>query len=445
MDEAKRKAKEAHVSGHDGTTLLECQLLLVVTMVSYALWKCAASRFPSIVAPTKSAIIFDFIILCVPFLVAVATTRITETIGILLLLSAATAALPRPKPPKVSKAVNTVGSTSHWPFLVTVRATLQVVTACIILMVDFKVFPSRFAKTETYGTSLMDLGVGMFVFTGGIVAGPRIKTSSVDRRCAIANLGKSIRASLVVLTLGLLRMVVTKSVNYQEHVSEYGVHWNFFMTLGLIPVLISAAQVVAPRVNLAVLGGIIMLAYTLALRMTSLELFILYAPRTGIVSMNREGICSLFGYLTIYLVAAAIGVRLHSYAQSGLQKHLPTVIVRLSLLSMLLYGLTVALQDVFFIPVSRRMANVSYATWVLAGCSAQVAGSAAVDFLFGSEHVPILYKAVNRNQLAVFLLANVMTGLINMSMDTLEVPDVPATLIVGSYMLFLYIWQYVLR
>ncbi|KAJ3162017.1 Glucosaminyl phosphatidylinositol (GlcN-PI) nositol acylation protein [Geranomyces michiganensis] len=135
-------------------------------------------------------------------------------------------------------------------------------------------------------------------------------------------------------------------------------------------------------------------------------------------------------------MAAAIGVRLHSYAQRGLQNHLGTVVIQLSLMSVVLYGLTFALQDVLLIQASRRMANVSYAAWVLAGCTAQVAGSAAVDYLFGSENVPALYKAVNRNQLAVFLLANVMTGLINMSIDTLKVPDVPATVLVGCYMLF---------
>jgi len=62
----------------------------------------------------------------------------------------------------------------------------------------------------------MDLGVGSFVFGRGLV-----------------NRGKipSLRSNVPLLVIGFIRLALTKGIEYQEHVSEYGVHWNFFFTL----------------------------------------------------------------------------------------------------------------------------------------------------------------------------------------------------------------------
>ncbi|PRD20016.1 UNVERIFIED_CONTAM: GPI-anchored wall transfer protein 1 [Trichonephila clavipes] len=48
------------------------------------------------------------------------------------------------------------------------RGHLLLATAISILAVDFNFFPSRFAKTETYGWSMMDAGVGSFILLHGL-------------------------------------------------------------------------------------------------------------------------------------------------------------------------------------------------------------------------------------------------------------------------------------
>lgn len=121
------------------------------------------------------------------------------------------------------------------PFLCNFRAYVNIATAISILAVDFVIFPRRFAKTETYGTGLMDVGVGSFIISNAIVC-QEARGTSTDSSSFVCSVKKELRAVSLLLGLGLARFVAVKSTDYQEHVSEYGVHWNFFLTLAFVRV-----------------------------------------------------------------------------------------------------------------------------------------------------------------------------------------------------------------
>ena len=46
---------------------------------------------------------------------------------------------------------------------------------------------------------------------------------------------------------------------------------------------------------------------------------------------------------------------------------------------------------------------------------------------------PMLVQAVSTNQLAVFLCGNLLTGLVNLSIDTMQASDVGAWIVMGAY------------
>uniref|UniRef100_A0A914RA75 Uncharacterized protein n=1 Tax=Parascaris equorum TaxID=6256 RepID=A0A914RA75_PAREQ len=52
--------------------------------------------------------------------------------------------------------------------MLSIRSMVLITTAVAILAVDFNVFPRRFAKTETYGRSIMDVGTASFTFCAAL-------------------------------------------------------------------------------------------------------------------------------------------------------------------------------------------------------------------------------------------------------------------------------------
>jgi phosphatidylinositol glycan class W len=332
------------------------------------------------------------------------------------------------------------------PFITNYRGAMMVITCVAILAVDFRVFPRRFAKVENWGTSLMDMGVGSFVFTAGVVSvRSSLKESTGKRPPLSQRLVTSIRHSIPLLVLGTVRLISVKGLDYAEHVTEYGIHWNFFFTLGFLPPFVALFQAAFDLVpSYAVLSCALAAVYEIALDCTSLGSYILVAPRTNLLSKNREGIFSFIGYLAIFLAGQSLG-SIALPRQQPLPKNASlSVLLRRTILGKLAIASLIWTVLFYFstsyyglrLSVSRRIANLPYFLWVSSFNSYQITICCAIETIL----FPQLYKvsinqeekqrsreatssvlyAFNRNGLAVFLLANLLTGLVNMTMPTLH-------------------------
>ena len=87
---------------------------------------------------------------------------------------------------------------------------------------------------------------------------------------------------------------------------------------------------------------------------------------------------------------------------------------------------------------SRRMANTGYVVWIVAHASGMLIGLLLIDLLqppIRNRIDSVIINAVNKYQLQVFLLANICTGIVNVSIKTLDIENSVALVILTCYMI----------
>nr|XP_054764341.1 phosphatidylinositol-glycan biosynthesis class W protein-like isoform X1 [Lytechinus pictus] len=452
-------SKATFYSNLNGTSKGEISLILSINPSS-ALLRASIQLILCSLGITESLILkilLDFAVLTLPLLLAVSLLSddalyilLTEVI---ISFSLVFMAMHYQSPKHKSLSLSQLGQTpmeGRLPFITNFRVLNNIGVAVGILAVDFVMFPRRFAKTETYGTGIMDGGVGAYVLMNAIVS-PEARGQY--RRSGSNSVMKSLTSSIPLLVLGLGRLVSVKGVDYHEHISEYGLYWNFFFTLAATKILCTLILLFAPVRWSAVISVSLAVGYQYLLTHRGLEDLVLHGTdlndsRNGFFNANREGLVSCLGYVAIYFA----GVRLGQY----LLKPRKTVSEWLKVLVYLLIAdvvlwITLAQVEAHVGLTSRRLANLPYVIWNVVYCIHVLCSFLLIDIVMviikhhylakvpteKPEQLSLLVSAIGRNQLLYFLLANVLTGLVNLSIDTIHQPDVTSFGIVALYLFVL--------
>jgi phosphatidylinositol glycan class W len=229
-----------------------------------------------------------------------------------------------------------------------------------------------------------------------------------------------------------------------------------------------------------------MIIYQLALTVGNWQYFIEDAPRTSMEDLiqwnsqnenclaeiliridnymstnfflaNREGILGCLGYLFVYYMGEYIGY--HYLIQPQPQpSSSSSSSSSLGVVSLVLWIIHYILVHGLNIEVSRRSTNLGFCTWSLAHNVLLLCLIQQMTFLFDEPTTTtktppqndngtttttttttsrriVVWEIVNKHGLIMFLIANLLTGLVNLTIPTLETPPLVALGVVFGYII----------
>jgi phosphatidylinositol glycan class W len=187
---------------------------------------------------------------------------------------------------------------------------------------------------------------------------------------------KEIKSSSILMVIGILRLISLKSTDYVEHVSEYGVHWNFLFTLVVIKLLACPFDLFIRKSSIRsfLIALILGFYYQYFLSFKNYTGYMLSnTQRKNLIDANKEGIFSCVGYLSIYLFFQSICLRLRSIIQNNKKsKNESTISFKASLICVI--NLVLFLVFFYFMlditrtnlqDVSRRLCNIGFIFYIV--------------------------------------------------------------------------------
>ncbi|XP_055614530.1 phosphatidylinositol-glycan biosynthesis class W protein-like [Uranotaenia lowii] len=450
MDPAEYKVlHESAMQNNNGTSALDVFLHIVPSF--FTTFHTVQLIQATAVVHIPGRFLLEFGLIVIPFVLMVTTMdRLAVNVSVTLLLITAVSVVHQMRhKTHFMPFVQIPGKQPQ--FVTAVRALINMMTAVCILAVDFKAFPRELAKTETFGFGLMDVGVGLYVFSNGIV----YKVNK-EQKLDLTRLKNVLVGSCPLVVLGATRWFVIQEIDYQQHVSEYGVHWNFFLTLAVIKIVGTLIMDLVKEPETAKFIAISLLCCHEMFLHLGVSQYVMNEKigRESIIDANREGISSIPGYIALYLASVYLGSVMRPGQEIQPAKKFLRCAIKLTIIAAICWKMIYVCEGMF--GVSRRLANMGYVFWILS-----IGSSMCVLFMFFEvfiyfvrfeepktpeqimksdnfciPYLPLIFEAINANGLVFFLAANLLTGLVNMMFQTMLL-EIPAALTIISYYIFI--------
>ena len=207
--------------------------------------------------------------------------------------------------------------------------------------------------------------------------------------------------------------------------SEYGAHWNFFITLAIVQVACGSCTCFLERKYIFVVGVMLAIGHEFSLvRLVHYSWIFNLSDSTRLQSSfwiaNIEGLVSLVGYSSIFLLGSSLRPVINSLANPKRLKSSALVLILLTCLWIFCLN-----EKMMSLP-SRRLCNLTYIIWMgvynmmllilFAGIQC-ITDDAKPDKDAKRSSQTMIYPAIGKHGLAFFLLANLLTGLANLSLQ----------------------------
>ncbi|KMZ79515.1 hypothetical protein PVIIG_05774 [Plasmodium vivax India VII] len=347
--------------------------------------------------------------------------------------------------------------------LVHMRLANLCITYICIFAVDFYFFPRQFSKSFFFGNTLMDLGVGGCITSSAYSLNSK-KLHSANRKGHLIDW-----KHFILFFLGIARYIAVKLFNYNYSLTEYGMHWNFFLTLFFTLLTCNALLCLIRGVKRTFhLSCVLICLYEIIIWRLDITSYLVAdeAERSGFFSQNREGLMNVIGSVNLYLFSFSLwngyvfpdegqqwerGKAERGKAERGKAARRPDEAARtpgeghgqrsparltLKLLALsLLFHLLHLLLNYYRNYSVRILCNANYICVVSSVSLFAAALSYLVEKVLLREKtttIPVLQQ-MNRHSLAVFLFCNVTMGTFNLLFQSLLFPLFFACLVLAAY------------